>query len=134
MIRRPPRSTRTDTLCPYTTLFRSMAALLLYAVGIYPEWGGAKRFMAFAGALLLSYKAPDIFIDNKIQKRPAAIRKGLPDALDLLVLCAEAGFTGDAAFHRVARDQTGRAACREKVCTYVYISGVALSIKKKNIT
>src|SRR3546814_11068568 len=27
MIRRPPRSTRTDTLCPYTTLFRSMQAL-----------------------------------------------------------------------------------------------------------
>src|SRR3546814_4438099 len=25
MIRRPPRSTRTDTLCPYTTLFRSVA-------------------------------------------------------------------------------------------------------------
>src|SRR3546814_18168767 len=25
MIRRPPRSTRTDTLCPYTTLFRSIA-------------------------------------------------------------------------------------------------------------
>src|SRR3546814_6398752 len=24
MIRRPPRSTRTDTLCPYTTLFRSV--------------------------------------------------------------------------------------------------------------
>src|SRR3546814_4800953 len=29
MIRRPPRSTRTDTLCPYTTLFRSYAASLL---------------------------------------------------------------------------------------------------------
>src|SRR3546814_8552345 len=27
MIRRPPRSTRTDTLFPYTTLFRSLAAL-----------------------------------------------------------------------------------------------------------
>src|SRR3546814_5158208 len=26
MIRRPPRSTRTDTLCPYTTLFRSVFA------------------------------------------------------------------------------------------------------------
>ena len=58
-------------------------AILLYAVGIYPEWGGAKRFMAFAGALLLAYKAPDLFIDNKIAKRSAAIRKGLPDALDL---------------------------------------------------
>src|SRR3546814_9943250 len=27
MIRRPPRSTRTDTLCPYTTLFRSVVGL-----------------------------------------------------------------------------------------------------------
>src|SRR3546814_14826330 len=30
MIRRPPRSTRTDTLFPYTTLFRSHAALLVH--------------------------------------------------------------------------------------------------------
>src|SRR3546814_1646696 len=29
MIRRPPRSTRTDTLCPYTTLFRSRVRPLL---------------------------------------------------------------------------------------------------------
>src|SRR3546814_6376337 len=29
MVRRPPRSTRTDTLCPYTTLFRSEAGRLL---------------------------------------------------------------------------------------------------------
>src|SRR3546814_2456621 len=29
MIRRPPRSTRTDTLFPYTTLFRSVRSLLL---------------------------------------------------------------------------------------------------------
>src|SRR3546814_2605493 len=28
MIRRPPRSTRTDTLCPYTTLFRSDIAII----------------------------------------------------------------------------------------------------------
>src|SRR3546814_16122914 len=30
MIRRPPRSTRTDTLFPYTTLFRSLDAQYLY--------------------------------------------------------------------------------------------------------
>src|SRR3546814_10669580 len=37
MIRRPPRSTRTDTLFPYTTLFRSPASrepLALYAIGL----------------------------------------------------------------------------------------------------
>src|SRR3546814_9655066 len=33
MIRRPPRSTRTDTLFPYTTLFRSLWTLLRYAPG-----------------------------------------------------------------------------------------------------
>src|SRR3546814_6108675 len=33
MIRRPPRSTRTDTLFPYTTLFRSACHHLLHAVG-----------------------------------------------------------------------------------------------------
>src|SRR3546814_8417395 len=32
MILRPPRSTRTDTLFPYTTLFRSQRCLLLHAV------------------------------------------------------------------------------------------------------
>src|SRR3546814_10091398 len=39
MIRRPPRSTRTDTLFPYTTLFRSLlrtfAVLLLMAVAAF---------------------------------------------------------------------------------------------------
>src|SRR3546814_3639776 len=33
MIRRPPRSTRTDTLFPYTTLFRSLVLLLLAGAG-----------------------------------------------------------------------------------------------------
>src|SRR3546814_13510921 len=32
MIRRPPRSTRTDTLFPYTTLFRSLGVLLAYGI------------------------------------------------------------------------------------------------------
>src|SRR3546814_3207524 len=34
MIRRPPRSTRTDTLFPYTTLFRSVAIAIPLAVGL----------------------------------------------------------------------------------------------------
>jgi len=80
------------------------AALLIYGFNVWPEWGEIKRFGVFAGALLLSYKAPDIYVDNKIAKRSAAIRKGIPDALDLLVICAEAGLTVDAAFARVARE------------------------------
>src|SRR3546814_15112243 len=37
MIRRPPRSTRTDTLSPYTTLFRSQPVLRLLLVRVAPS-------------------------------------------------------------------------------------------------
>jgi len=84
------------------------AAFLIYIANIFPDWSDLKKFGGFAGALLLAYKAPDIFLKNKIDKRSAAIRKGLPDALDLLVICAEAGLTVDAAFGRVAKE-LGRA-------------------------
>jgi tight adherence protein C len=60
--------------------------------------------MTVAGILVGSYKAPDLWLKNKITKRSHAIRKGLPDALDLLVICAEAGLTVDAAFGRVAKE------------------------------
>src|SRR3546814_4162400 len=42
MIRRPPRSTRTDTLLPYTTLFRSKERSNNYDPRIPPEVGGTK--------------------------------------------------------------------------------------------
>ena len=78
-------------------------------VGVYvldwlPEWGAFKKYGLVATALIGSYKAPDIYLKNRITKRSHAIRKGLPDALDLLVICAEAGLTVDAAFSRVARE------------------------------
>src|SRR3546814_14992350 len=34
MIRRPPRSTRTDTLCPYTALFRSVGLAQIFGIGL----------------------------------------------------------------------------------------------------
>src|SRR3546814_7657790 len=37
MIRRPPRSTRTDTLFPYTTLFRSLVEAIEYVLAAVPE-------------------------------------------------------------------------------------------------
>lgn len=82
--------------------------LFVYVLDWFPEWSALKKYMVVAGSLIGSYKAPDIFLKNKITKRTAAIRKGLPDALDLLVICAEAGLTVDAAFNRVAKE-LGRA-------------------------
>ncbi len=89
-------------------VFGGMAVFWVYGTDGFADWSPLKKYGLVAVTFILSYKAPDIFLTNKIKKRTDLIRKGLPDALDLLVICAEAGLTVDAAFHRVARE-LGRA-------------------------
>ena len=84
------------------------AVVVIYVIDFFPDWSGLKKYAAVAGTLVLSYKAPDLWLTNKVKKRSDMVRKGLPDALDLLVICAEAGLTVDAAFNRVAKE-LGRA-------------------------
>jgi tight adherence protein C len=81
---------------------------LVYGTDKFADWSPLKAYGLVAGAFILAYKAPDLYLKNKIDKRSKAIRQGLPDALDLLVICAEAGLTVDAAFQRVSRE-LGRA-------------------------
>jgi tight adherence protein C len=52
-------------------------------------------------AALFGSKLPDIILKNTRDKRLESIRKALPDALDMLVICAEAGLGTDAAIKRV---------------------------------
>ena len=85
-------------------IFGTIVILGVYVLEWFPEWGALKRYGLVASSLILAYKAPDIWLKNKINKRTSAIRKGIPDALDLLVICAEAGLTVDAGFSRVARE------------------------------
>ncbi len=89
-------------------VFGTIAVVGVYLLDWFPDWSSFKKYGAVASTLIGAYKAPDIWLKNKITKRTAAIRKGLPDALDLLVICAEAGLTVDAAFSRVSRE-LGRA-------------------------
>ena len=97
----------------YTIIFLRMlmpivlgggVALWIFGFDGLADWVQWKRAAAACGALFGSYKAPDMWINNLVNKRTVAIRKGLPDALDLLVICAEAGLTVDTAFNRVARE------------------------------
>ncbi len=78
--------------------------LWIFAFGGLADWTQIKRNAVAAVSLIASYKAADLWLQNKIGKRVTAVRKGLPDALDLLVICAEAGLTVDASFSRVARE------------------------------
>jgi tight adherence protein C len=76
----------------------------VYLLDGLADWSPLKRYALVAGSVILAYKAPDLWLKNKVTKRAHAIRKGLPDALDLLVICAEAGLTVDAAFNRCAKE------------------------------
>ena len=82
--------------------------LTIYMIDYFPDWGPIKRLGAMTALLFIGYKGPEIYLSNKAKKRTLEIQKGLPDALDLLVICAEAGLTVDAAFNRVAKE-LGRA-------------------------
>src|SRR3546814_17183827 len=66
MVRRPPRSTPTDTLFPYTTLFRSVDLLI-------PEWGGAQReYLAVAAT-------GDVALTRAARERMRLL--GMPDGV-----------------------------------------------------
>lgn len=66
---------------------------------------GALELTAFAMAsAAIGFYLPVIVLANKIQHRKQSITEGLPDALDLLLVCVEAGLGLDAAINRVATE------------------------------
>jgi tight adherence protein C len=85
--------------CP--SIFGFVAFLLVYGLqlGNLPL---AYRPVALIGAVLLGFAGPDLFLANAATKRRQLLQKALPDGLDLLVICAEAGLSLDAALNRVA--------------------------------
>lgn len=62
------------------------------------------RLAIVAGIGLAASRLPEIVIKQRNSKRQQSIRKSLPDALDLLVICAEAGQSLDAALNRVGNE------------------------------
>jgi tight adherence protein C len=55
-------------------------------------------------AVLLGFYAPRIYLRNAADKRAKQLQLGLPDGLDLMVICAEAGLSLDATLVRVSRE------------------------------
>jgi tight adherence protein C len=59
-------------------------------------------WMAVTGGIL--YLAPDIILTRLVKRRIEKIRRGVPDAIDLLVICVDAGLGLDQAMLRVAQE------------------------------
>ncbi len=62
------------------------------------------RFLPPVAAVLFGFYAPNIYLKNAADKRAKRLQLALPDGLDLLVICAEAGLSLDASLVRVSRE------------------------------
>jgi len=65
------------------------------------------RLVAVLGGAVIGFFVPELYVSNLTGKRQLALAKALPDALDLLVICAESGLSLDAALDRVSNEIGG---------------------------
>jgi tight adherence protein C len=79
------------------------AVVFLYGFNFY-DLSGPLRALLCAVSLAVGYVLPDLYVKNATDKRRAVIRKALPDALDLMVICTEAGLSLDATLKRVSEE------------------------------
>lgn len=94
------------------TLFRLGLVVLLPSLLLVAFWlGGStpglfKLYLYLIGAAALGLYLPSIFIRAKADRRQTEIINGFPDALDLMLVCVEAGLGLEAAFARVGQELT----------------------------
>src|SRR3546814_16330237 len=126
MIRRPPRSTRTDTLFPYTTLFRSLRTklrieslvlVMLLSAAAIAIAGGIKTVAGGGG-----YGSLQLLLNENYGLYEGSIMSAVGISIIPLILWYRKHGT---VF------QIGRASCRERECRYVENTVVGGLLKKK---
>jgi tight adherence protein C len=75
---------------------------LVYFLMVRFDVQPSKRLLYAGGMALLGYILPGMWLQSTIDRRKQGIVKALPDALDLLTICVEAGLGFDSAMRRVA--------------------------------
>ena len=86
------------------------AVALTAFIALFLEWrqlfAGVPviRWAVLIGALVLGWRLPDLVLARLAAHRRLRIEQGMPDALDLLVISAEAGLSLDQAIEEVGRD------------------------------
>jgi len=65
------------------------------------NWSLSRRLLIVALAILFGFFLPQMLLQSKIDRRQKSVRKSMPDALDLLTICVEAGLGFDGAMQKV---------------------------------
>jgi tight adherence protein C len=84
--------------------FKVLMPLLLCAVAAISGVAHSSPFLFYAACLGIGFIGPDFWLGQMIKKRQKKIRRGLPDVLDLLVVCMEAGLSLDQSADRTAEE------------------------------
>lgn len=87
----------------YGAKLLSMAAIstAMLALILNTDWSIPFRLVCMLTGVLAGFRVPDYVLARRVSQRQLRIRKALPDALDLILVCAEAGLTIDRAFRNV---------------------------------
>lgn len=62
------------------------------------------RLAVLCGGLMVGWRLPDLILSRFAARRRRRLEQGMPDALDLLVVCAEAGLSLNQAIEQISRD------------------------------
>jgi tight adherence protein C len=76
--------------------------LLLVSVFSSNDWSLGRKFLTVIIFTVLGFFFPQLWLQGRINARQTEVRKAMPDALDLLTICVEAGLGFDAAMSKVA--------------------------------
>jgi tight adherence protein C len=79
-----------------------MTPLALCLLALVSGVGSSNSFFVYIACLGLGFLAPDFVLGKLISNRQVKVRRGLPDVLDMLVICVEAGLSLDQATARTA--------------------------------
>jgi len=79
-----------------------LGGFLVAVVLISPPSNPNDNFMYIGGATFAGFYLPHLMLTSRITRRQREIRKAMPDALDLLTICVEAGLGFDAAMSKVS--------------------------------
>ena len=89
--------------------FRFVMPIALFSVALFYlfvvthfHWSASMKTAVAMGAALLGFYLPDLFVSNLASRRQKSIMHAFPDALDLLLICVEAGMSMESAFGKVA--------------------------------
>ena len=74
--------------------------LFIYSIGDL-NWTLSRKLIVMAAFVALGFYVPELLLTSRIQRRQKEIRKAMPDALDLLTICVEAGLGFDGALQKV---------------------------------